>query len=220
MGGAWIEAAIGATRQPRNLAKRLLGDRIVALLEHEGGHAEQAELACGMAEIVELLLHRVADEDQGLHLGDLGLALGMGDDLADLGVAAAAVDPLHQRGRAARPATPSARPGIRPGRGNRPAARRARRSPPPRGTCPPAAGRPYPTAAAGSWWRRGRRSAVRAGRLRSPAPGPSPGQGRHRSRRATTTSPAYGRARTASAAGGCGHWPWSWRLDRRQYRRP
>ena len=51
-----------------------------------------------MAEIVELLLHGVADEDQRLHLLDLGLALGMREDLADLGVAAAAVDPRHQLG--------------------------------------------------------------------------------------------------------------------------
>ena len=74
--------------------------------------------------------------------------------------------------RAARPATPSATRGIRPARDNRRAARRARRSPPPRGTCRPAAGRRYPTAAGGSWWRRARRSAARAGRARSPAPRP------------------------------------------------
>ena len=50
--------------QARDLAKRLLGDRIIALLEHKSGHPKFAR---GMAQIVELLLHRITDEDQGLH---------------------------------------------------------------------------------------------------------------------------------------------------------
>src|SRR5262245_61757769 len=94
---ARIEAAIGAARQARDLAKSLFGDGIVAFLEHEGGHAEKPERAGGVTKIVELFLHGVADENQGLHLGGLGFARGVGDDLADLGMAAAAVDPLHQR---------------------------------------------------------------------------------------------------------------------------
>ena len=68
MRGAGVEAAIGAAREPRDLAIGVLGDRIVAFLEHEDRHAEQAELAGGGAQIVDLLLHGVADEDQRLHL--------------------------------------------------------------------------------------------------------------------------------------------------------
>src|SRR5882757_8203035 len=96
--GARIEAAIGAARESSNFAKGLVGDRIVALLEHESGHAQKPELAGGVTEIVELLLHRIADEHQGLYLGGLRLPPGMRDDLADLRVAATAVDPLHQPG--------------------------------------------------------------------------------------------------------------------------
>src|ERR1700730_1609963 len=40
-GGTQIEAAIGPTREADDLAKRLLGDRIVAFLEHEGRDAAQ-----------------------------------------------------------------------------------------------------------------------------------------------------------------------------------
>ena len=69
-----IEAAIGAAGEARDLAKSLFGDRIVAFLEHEGRNAEQPERTGRMAKIVELLLHRVADEDQCLHLLLLRLA--------------------------------------------------------------------------------------------------------------------------------------------------
>ena len=76
--------------QARDLAKRLLGDRIIAFLEHKSWHPK---FACGMAQIVELLLYRVADEDQRLYSNVLSLPLGMGNDLADLGESGAAVDP-------------------------------------------------------------------------------------------------------------------------------
>src|SRR6185312_11550266 len=91
-----VEAAIRAARQPRDFAERLFGDRIGALLEHESWHPEQPELTCGVTEMVELLLHGIAHEYQGLDLPRLGLALGMRNDLADLGVAASAIDPLHE----------------------------------------------------------------------------------------------------------------------------
>src|SRR5262244_3101451 len=94
---AGIETAIGATRQAGDFAKGLLGDGIEALLEHEGGHAEKPEFSGRMTEIVELLFHGIADEDEGLHLCTLRLALGMGENLAELRVAAPAFDALHQR---------------------------------------------------------------------------------------------------------------------------
>ena len=155
--------------------KACLGHRIVALLEHEGRHAEQAELARRRAEIVDLLLHGVADEDQRLHLGLARVsARACVEHLADLGVAAAAVDARHQLAEPLAARRPSARRGIRPARGNRRAAHRARRSRPPRGTCRPAAGRRCPRSAAGSWWRRARRSAGRACRPRRGGPSVRP----------------------------------------------
>src|SRR6516165_95583 len=93
---AWIKAAIRPPRQPRDLAKRLLGNGIDTLLEHERGHAENAEFARGMAKIIELFFHCIADEYEGLHRLVLRFALGMRDDFADLGVTAAAIDLLHQ----------------------------------------------------------------------------------------------------------------------------
>ena len=97
VGGAGSEPAIGAARQPRDLAKGLLADRVVALLEHEGRDVAQAELAGAGAEIVERFLHGVADEDQGCDLAGVVLAARMGQHLADLGMAAAAIDLRHQR---------------------------------------------------------------------------------------------------------------------------
>jgi hypothetical protein len=66
MGCAWIEAAIGPARQARDLAKGLFGVWIVAFLEHEGGHPKEPG---SVTKIVDLLLHRIVDENQGLHLG-------------------------------------------------------------------------------------------------------------------------------------------------------
>ena len=96
MGGAGIEAAIGAAREPGDLAIGALRHRVAAFLEHEYRHPEQAELARRRAQIVDRLLHGVADEHQRLHpLPGVFLA-GMAQHLADLGVAAAAVDARHQ----------------------------------------------------------------------------------------------------------------------------
>jgi hypothetical protein len=52
-----------------------------------------------VTQIVELLFHCVADEDQRLHFEDLVLLFGMGENFTDLGESGAAVDPLHQRGK-------------------------------------------------------------------------------------------------------------------------
>ncbi len=95
---AGIEAAIGAARQPGDLAIGVLGHRVVALLEHEHRHAEQAEFAGRLAQIVDLLLHGVADEHHRLHALLAIFLAGVAEHLADLGVAAAAIDARHQRG--------------------------------------------------------------------------------------------------------------------------
>src|SRR5262245_65681758 len=80
MSSTGIEAAIGPAGEPRDFAERLPRDRIIALLEHEGWHAKETEFAGRMAQIVELLLHGIADEYQGLSLGLLGLTARVCDD--------------------------------------------------------------------------------------------------------------------------------------------
>src|SRR5262249_56943899 len=109
MSSTGIEAEMGPAGEPRDFAERLPRDRIIALLEHEGWHAKETEFAGRMAQIVELLLHGIADEYQGLSLGLLGLTARVCDDLADLGVAAAAVDPLHEPRQPVGPRNPRRR---------------------------------------------------------------------------------------------------------------
>src|SRR6185312_14458083 len=97
---AGVEATISAVRKPRDLAIGVFRDRIVALLEHEGRHAQQAQLAGGGTEIVDRLLHGVADIHQRLHALFFGLVARVAEHLADLGMAATAVDRRHQLGKA------------------------------------------------------------------------------------------------------------------------
>src|SRR5438552_4799514 len=66
-----------------------------------------------MAEVVELLLHGVADKHQRLHLANLRLALGMRENFSDLGVAAAAVDARHQFAELAALRNPAGSPALR-----------------------------------------------------------------------------------------------------------
>ncbi len=162
MGRAEIEAAIGAMGEPRDFPKGPLGDRVVAFLEHEGGHAEQAR-ARRPTRTRSSIASSIASptKTKACTFAFWLSRAGMRQDLSDLGVAAAAIDPFHQARPIVRLAKPSATRGIRRARGNRRAARRDRRSKRPRGTCRPAAGRPCPRSAAGSSWRRGRRSAGR-----------------------------------------------------------
>src|SRR5215831_6868817 len=99
MGGASIEATIGAARQPCDFTERLLDLRIVPFLEHEGRNAAQSKFARSGAEIVHRLFHSIAHVNEGLYLGLLGLVARMAQHLADLGVTAAAVDDFHQGGK-------------------------------------------------------------------------------------------------------------------------
>ena len=99
-GGVDVEARIGAAGQPGDLAEGALDRRVAPLLEDEDAQAEHAEFAGDGGEIVDLLLHGVADEDQHVDLLLAGLLARMGEDAADLGVAAAAVDG-RSSGRAA-----------------------------------------------------------------------------------------------------------------------
>src|SRR5262249_56150846 len=95
MRGARIEPAIGTPCQPRDFPKSLLGDRVVALLKHESRNAEQPKLPRRVAEIIELLLHGIAAENQGLYLTCLGFTLAVAKNFADLGMAAPPSDSFH-----------------------------------------------------------------------------------------------------------------------------
>src|SRR5580693_1034802 len=96
MRSPWGEAAVRATREPGNLAKRLFTDRIVSLLKHESGNVAQAKFAGRDAQIVELLLHGITNEDKSRDLCGVVLTARVRQDLCDLRVTAAAIDPRHQ----------------------------------------------------------------------------------------------------------------------------
>src|SRR5262249_10629035 len=105
-GAAGIEAAIGAAGQPGDLLEGAGGARLAALVEDEGGHAEQAELPGEMADLVAILLHAIADEDHRIDLLPLRLGDRMAQQAADLGLAAAAADRAHPALQLVGPAEP------------------------------------------------------------------------------------------------------------------
>jgi len=107
MGRTDVEPAISAARQPRDFAKGPLRHCITTLLKHERRDPEQAQLARRGAEIVDWLLHGVADEDQRLHFFGFVFTFGVRQDFSDLGVAASAVDLLHQPAELARIGNPA-----------------------------------------------------------------------------------------------------------------
>ena len=73
LGAGTVERAAGAARQPRHLLEGGTGDRVAALVEQEGRHALQGQLAGQMAAAVEILLEGVADEHQRAHRPLAGL---------------------------------------------------------------------------------------------------------------------------------------------------
>ena len=54
-------------RSTHDLPKSLLGDTVMTLLEHEHGTLERDKFACLAAEVVDLFLHGIADEDHRAH---------------------------------------------------------------------------------------------------------------------------------------------------------
>src|SRR5262249_20340195 len=82
-GRASIELAIGAPRQPRDLLEGPLGLRLASLLENEHRHAKQRELTGPRAELVDILLHAVANIDADIDLRLRGFPAGGGKDFAD-----------------------------------------------------------------------------------------------------------------------------------------
>ena len=195
-----VEAAIGSAREPRDLAERLLGDRVVALLKHEGRHAEQPELAGRGRQIVDRFFHRVADIDQRRHLALVALRARVAQHLADLRMAALASDARHQVAEAGAVRDPARGAAfVQAAEIDELHVEPADRSQP-RGTSRPAACRRYPRSAAGSWWRRARRSAGRAGRPRSAAQACGRAERTRRSRRAGDV--AAGSLRVSRGRGG------------------
>ena len=64
-------------------------------MEDEDGHAEQPQFAGLVAERIDVFLHAVADEDDGVDLLPLALGEGVLEDLADLRLAAEAAHGGH-----------------------------------------------------------------------------------------------------------------------------
>src|SRR5581483_9806089 len=92
------EPAVGAAGNPRNFTIGVLRHRIMAFLEREDRNPDETKFARGFAEIVDLLFHGVADEDQRLHRRIGVLLPRVAQHLANLRVAAAAIDPPHELG--------------------------------------------------------------------------------------------------------------------------
>src|ERR1043165_6393713 len=91
-----IETAIGAAGEPRDLTKCLLGDRIAALVEHEGRDAPQPQFPRHRRKVIDSLFHRIADVHQRRHLGAVGFGTRMLEHFADLRMPANAWYPPQQ----------------------------------------------------------------------------------------------------------------------------
>ncbi len=70
-------------------------NRVVALVKEEDRDSAKAQFAGELAEPINLLLHRVADKDEGVDPLPLGLGEGMGEHPLDLGLAAETGDRAH-----------------------------------------------------------------------------------------------------------------------------
>src|SRR5688572_7849476 len=66
-GRTGIETAVGALGQPGDFAEGFLGTCVRALLEKEYRDAQQSQLPGAAAQIVDVLLHAVADIDECAH---------------------------------------------------------------------------------------------------------------------------------------------------------
>jgi len=97
-----IEAAIGALGEPRDLAEGGRRTRIRPLLKQEHGHAQQGQLAGAAAQIVDLLLHAVANIDEGTYRPLSRLAARVAQHLANLRIATGTRNLGHQRGERVR----------------------------------------------------------------------------------------------------------------------
>src|SRR5438034_449206 len=64
MGAARVEGAIGAAAQPGQLLERRRRNLIPAFVEDEGRQSQDAQLTGEMTEIIDRLLHAIADEDE------------------------------------------------------------------------------------------------------------------------------------------------------------
>src|SRR5262245_17927835 len=78
--------------------KDMLGSGGIALLKHEHRQSELPEIVREGNQLILLLLAGVTDEDECRDFEQIGLALGVGQNLTDLRVPGAAVDPGHKTG--------------------------------------------------------------------------------------------------------------------------
>src|SRR5262245_54383808 len=91
-----IKAAIRSAREPCNLPIGILGDRIVAFLEHKDRNAQESQFARRLAQTVDRFFHGIANKNQSLHLLARMLLARVTQDLADLGLAATTVYARHE----------------------------------------------------------------------------------------------------------------------------
>src|SRR5690606_31303623 len=94
------------------LAERPLCIRIITFLEEEHRHAEQGELTCAAAEVIDILLHAVAHVDERIDPPFLSLLPGMREHFPDLRIAALAAHGRHQPGQSIRIRNPFRGPAL------------------------------------------------------------------------------------------------------------
>lgn len=82
-------------RQARELLECRRCGRVAAFVKQKDRHAQGAKLAGEMAQPIDLLLHGVADKDEGVDHGAAGLADRVVEHPLDLGVATDTGDGLH-----------------------------------------------------------------------------------------------------------------------------
>ena len=130
----------------------------------KAGTPQQPEFAGRRAEVVDRLLHGVADIDQRLHLRSARILAPTCDSTLPIWVwpprqSIFSISAPSRSGCATQPRCPAfGKPAKIDELHIEPADRRRLLR-----TSRPAAGRPYPRSAGGSWWRRAQRPAARAG---------------------------------------------------------
>src|SRR5215469_7452608 len=100
LGGTSIEPAISTTGQSGDLFESRLRFGFAPLLEEEHGYTQQAECSCTLAELVYVLLHAIANIDDGVDPVLLGFSSRMCKHFADLRISPLTRDLRHEAGEA------------------------------------------------------------------------------------------------------------------------
>ena len=106
---ARVEMTIGTVSEPGDVPECPLGDGIVAFLKQERGDPEQAEFPRPTSQLVDVLLHAVADEHQGIDPAGLCLLHGVAQYPGDLGLACRTDYACHAPQQFARTGLPGTR---------------------------------------------------------------------------------------------------------------